>query len=142
VGSTAFAERGAAASLSCIAASYGEPDVSPGQEASQAKVAVQALRCTGSFHFRPGRAVPLPRWGCITLAARAPARVTAEHWNHIEEAARERQVSPNQFVMELAIDALERREWPRTEAQIKVARASLFAAQVLARDRIANSRKK
>ena len=67
-------------------------------------------------------------------------RVTAEQWRRIEAAARERQVSPNQLVVELAIEALDRREWPRTEAEIKVARASLFTAQAVARDLIANGR--
>ena len=67
-------------------------------------------------------------------------RVTAEQWTRIETAARERQVSPNQLVVELAIEALDRREWPRTEAEIKVARASLFAAQALARGLIADGR--
>ncbi len=65
-------------------------------------------------------------------------RVTAEQWERIEEAARERKLSPNQLVVELAIEALERREWPSTEAEIKVARASLFAAQALARGLIAD----
>ena len=67
-------------------------------------------------------------------------RVTTEQWNRIEAAARERQVSPNQLVVELAIEALDRREWPSTEAEIKVARASLFAAQALARGLIADGR--
>ncbi len=67
-------------------------------------------------------------------------RVTAEQWNRIETAARERQVSPNQLLVELAIEALDRREWPGTEAEIKVARASLFAAQALARSLIADGR--
>ena len=67
-------------------------------------------------------------------------RVTAEQWHRIEEAARERQVSPNQLVVELALEALDRREWPSTEAEIKVARASLFAAQALARGLIADGR--
>ena len=67
-------------------------------------------------------------------------RVTAEQWTRIENAARERQVSPNQLVVELAIEALDRREWPGTEAEIKVARASLFAAQALARGLIAEGR--
>ena len=67
-------------------------------------------------------------------------RVTAEQWTRIENAAQERQVSPNQLVVELAIEALDRREWPSTEAEIKVARASLFAAQAIARDLIANGR--
>ena len=68
-------------------------------------------------------------------------RVTAEQWTRIELAARERQVSPNQLVVELAIEALDRREWPSTEAETKVARASLFVAQALARDLIAAGRK-
>ena len=67
-------------------------------------------------------------------------RVTAEQWTRIEEVARERQVSPNQLVVELAIETLDRREWPDTEAEIKVARASLFTAQVLARDLIDKGR--
>ena len=48
--------------------------------------------------------------------------------------------TPNQLVIELAIEALDRREWPRSEAETRVARASLFAAQVLARDLIAKGR--
>ena len=69
-------------------------------------------------------------------------RVTALQWDHIETAARKRQVSPNQVVVDLAIEALDRREWPSTEAEIKVARASLFAAQTLARGFIAGGREK
>ena len=65
-------------------------------------------------------------------------RVTADQWTRFEDAARERQVSPNRLVVELAIEALDRREWPGTEAEIKVARASLFAAQALARSLIAD----
>ena len=67
-------------------------------------------------------------------------RVTPEQWTRIENAARERQGSPNRLVVELAIEALDRSEWPSTEAEIKVARASLFAAQTLARGLIADGR--
>ena len=67
-------------------------------------------------------------------------RVRPEQWNRIENATKERDVSPNRLVIELANEALDRREWPSTEAEIKVARASLFAAQVLARDLIAAGR--
>ena len=69
-------------------------------------------------------------------------RVTAEQWDRMEGAARERNVSPYQLVIELAIEALDRREWPRLEAEIKDARASLFAAQALAHDLIANGHEK
>ena len=67
-------------------------------------------------------------------------RFTAEQWERIENAARVREVSPNQLVAELALEALDRREWPRTEAEIRVARASLFAAQAIARRLIAEDR--
>lgn len=49
-------------------------------------------------------------------------------------------LTANQFMIEFAIEALDRREWPRTEAEMRVARASRFAAQVLARDLIAVGR--
>ena len=39
-------------------------------------------------------------------------------------------------MVELAIEALDRREWPGTEAEIRMYRASLFSAQVLARELI------
>ena len=42
--------------------------------------------------------------------------------------------------MELAIEALDRRNWPSTETEIRVARATLFAAQAIARDLIAAGR--
>ena len=61
-------------------------------------------------------------------------RVTHERWDRIELAARDRGVSANCLVVEHAMDALDRREWPQTEIEIRVARASLFAAQVLAHD--------
>ena len=48
-------------------------------------------------------------------------RVDTEQWNRIEEADGEHDVSPNQLVIELAIDALDWREWPKTEAEVKVA---------------------
>ncbi len=38
------------------------------------------------------------------------------------------------------MEALDRREWPRTELDIQVAKAALFAAQVLRRDLIADGR--
>ncbi len=44
------------------------------------------------------------------------------------------------LVVEFVIKALDRREWPGTEAEIKVARAPLFAAQAIARDLIAAGR--
>ena len=69
-------------------------------------------------------------------------RVSREQWERIERAAQSTPHSPNQVLVELAMEALDRRDWPGTETEIKVARASLFAAQVLARDLIANGREK
>lgn len=69
-------------------------------------------------------------------------RVTPKQWDRIENAARERDVSPNQLIVNLVMDALDRSEWPSTEAEIRVARASLFTAQVMARDLIASGKEK
>ncbi len=67
-------------------------------------------------------------------------RVSPEQWERIEQASQGSALTANQLVVELAIEALDRREWPRSEAEIKVARASLFSAQALARGLIADGR--
>lgn len=67
-------------------------------------------------------------------------RVTPEQWNRIEGAAKERDVSANRLVVELAMEALDRREWPRTELEIQLLRSSMFTAQAIARDMIAAGR--
>ena len=41
---------------------------------------------------------------------------------------------PIRFVVELVMEALERREWPRTEAEIHLLRSSMFTAQAIIRD--------
>ena len=61
-------------------------------------------------------------------------RVTPEEWARIEDAAGERKISANQLVVELAVEALERREWPRTKAEITLLRSAVFAAQAIALD--------
>ncbi len=68
-------------------------------------------------------------------------RVTPEQWERIEKIAKDRDVSANRLVVELVMEALDQREWPRTELDIQVAKAALFAAQVLRRDLIAAGRK-
>ena len=67
-------------------------------------------------------------------------RVTPEQWNRIEKSARERGISPNRLIVDLVMEALDRGEWPRTEAEVSVARASLFTAQAITRDLIAARR--
>ena len=67
-------------------------------------------------------------------------RVSREQWERLERAAQGTPHSPNQVLVELAMEALDRRQWPATETEIKVARASLFAAQAIARRLIADGR--
>ena len=67
-------------------------------------------------------------------------RVTEVQWNRVETAARKRNESPNHLLVQLAIEALDRREWPQTELEIHLLRSSLFTAQAMARDMIANGR--
>ena len=67
-------------------------------------------------------------------------RVRPGEWERIERAAEGTALSANQLVMTLAMEALDRREGPRSVAELRVARASLFAAQALARDLIAAGR--
>ena len=67
-------------------------------------------------------------------------RVNAEQWDRIGTMAAERELSANQLLVELAIEALDRREWPRTEVEIHVARATMFVALALERDLISAGR--
>jgi len=67
-------------------------------------------------------------------------RVRPAEWERIERAAEGTALSANQLVMALAMEALDRREGPRSVAELRVARASLFCAQALARDLIAAGR--
>ena len=61
-------------------------------------------------------------------------RVTPEQWKRVEKEAERRGISPNRLVVDLAMEALERREWPRTEAEIHLLRSAMFAAQAIIRD--------
>ena len=67
-------------------------------------------------------------------------RIEAEHWKHLEDAARERNVSPNQLLVELATGALDRSQWPSTDLEIIMVRSCVFTAQATARDMIAAGR--
>ena len=67
-------------------------------------------------------------------------RVTEAQWNRVENAARKRNESPNHLLVKLAMEALDRHEWPKTELEIHLLRSSLFTAQAMARDMIANGR--
>ena len=76
----------------------------------------------------------------MTRTLQKNVRVTPEQWNRIESAARERDVSANRLVVELAMEALDRREWPHTDLEIQLLRSSMFTAQAIARDMIAAGR--
>ena len=68
-------------------------------------------------------------------------RVSREQWQRLERAAQGTPWSPNQVLVELAMEALDRRQWPATDDRnASVARASLFAAQAIARQLIADGR--
>ena len=61
-------------------------------------------------------------------------RFTPKQWKRVEKEAHKRGVSPNRLVVELTMEALERREWPHTEAEIHLLRSAMFAAQAIIRD--------
>ena len=63
-------------------------------------------------------------------------RVTPEQWKppRVEKEAHKRGVSANKLVVELVMEALEHREWPRTEVEIHLLRSAMFAAQAIIRD--------
>jgi len=61
-------------------------------------------------------------------------RVLPEQWERFENAARGTRRTTNEVVIDLALEALDRREWPRTEAEIHLLRSSMFTAQAIVRD--------
>ena len=52
----------------------------------------------------------------------------------LEKEAEKREKSLNRLVVELAIEAIERREWLRIEAEIHLLRSAVFAARAIIRD--------
>ena len=69
-------------------------------------------------------------------------RIAPEQWERLERAAQGTPHSPNQILVELAMEALDRRQWPATKVEMRVARAALFTAQSIALDLIAAGREK
>ena len=49
-------------------------------------------------------------------------RIAPEQWERLERAAQGTPHSPNQILVELAMEALDRRDWPSTEVEMRVAR--------------------
>ena len=69
-------------------------------------------------------------------------RIDEELWKRLEKAAGESDTTANRLLAKLAERWLETRDWPQSEVQVRVARASLFTAQAIALDMIAAGRKK
>ena len=67
-------------------------------------------------------------------------RFTSEQWKRVEKEAEKRNISPNRLVVELAMEGLEHREWPGTEAEIHLLRSAMFTAQAIIRDMERNGR--
>ena len=67
-------------------------------------------------------------------------RVTDEQWKRIETALENSKQSPNHLLVQLAMEALDRRESPRSELEIQILRSTLFTAQAMARNMIAEGR--
>ena len=61
-------------------------------------------------------------------------RVDPEHWMRIEEAAKQRGISPTRLMIESTLQAIDGRPWPRTDVEIHMLRSCLFTAQAMARD--------
>ncbi len=60
-------------------------------------------------------------------------RVKPEQWRRLEKEAERREKSPNRLVVELAMEAIERRKWSQTEAGIHLLCSVMFSAQVIIR---------
>ena len=67
-------------------------------------------------------------------------RVDADHWRRIEALSNEHRTTPNQLLVELAVEALEHREWPQNPLEIQMLRSFLFTAKATARDMISTGR--
>ena len=76
----------------------------------------------------------------MTKTISKTVRVTDEQWNRIENAVVDSKQSPNHLLVELAMEALDRRESPRSELEIQILRSTLFTAQAMARKMIAEGR--
>ena len=61
-------------------------------------------------------------------------RVDQDHWRRIEKAAHERGISPSRLMISATLEAIEGREWPRTEVEIHLLRSAMFTAQAIIRD--------
>ncbi len=61
-------------------------------------------------------------------------RVDENHCNRIEKAAHKRGITPSRLMISAVFEAVEGREWLRTEAEIYLLRSAIFTSQVIVRD--------
>jgi len=54
----------------------------------------------------------------MVQATQKNIRFTFEQWKRVEKVAERSEMSPNRLVVDLVMEALDRQEWPRTEAEI------------------------
>ena len=71
---------------------------------------------------------------CMGKTINKHIRVDEEYWKQIEKEAHKRGISPSRFMISAALEAIEGREWPRTEAEIHLLRSAMFTAQAIIRD--------
>ena len=76
----------------------------------------------------------------VTRTVNKHIRIDEELWQRLEKAAGELGTTANRLLAELAGQWLENRVWPRTDAEVQIARASLFSAQAIAHDMMAAGR--
>lgn len=63
-------------------------------------------------------------------------RVKLEQGRRIENAANPSNSTANQIVIESAVEALDRREWPRAKHSIRLLRSAVFTARTMICDMI------
>ena len=68
-------------------------------------------------------------------------RIIPEQWQCLERAAAGTVYSANQLLVELAMEAFDHHDSSGAEAELGVARASLFTAQSISRELLADGRK-
>ena len=76
----------------------------------------------------------------MTRTLQKNIRVLPDQWDRIEAAAKDRDLTANQLLVELAMEALDRREWPQTDLETIMLRSCVFTAQATARALVAAGR--
>ena len=61
-------------------------------------------------------------------------RFDKDEWQWVEDATQKRGISPSRLLISSTLEAIDGRNWPRTEAEIYLLRSATFAAQAIARD--------